>query len=375
MAIRQWLAILLLLTAAPLVHGEDQESADNGADAANGEPPATEAATPPPPPKNPPLPLDLQRGRQIAEQFSQDKEKKATIHWFREGQKNAFLGLYTENYGRDPQGYALILHDNQQHPDWPGIVHYLRSQLPAKGWSTLAISLPNQWKLTDAPPREAGDVVVQPAVQNPDTEAGDAENNNANAAEKEDPKMAPAQEKAADDGTSAPASAAAEPAAQQEISYTQLSVAYPPEEIPNIIQGRLTEALNFLQGRDPMPIIVIAVGTSATFAARQVHTLRMKDIAGLVIVDAMEVEQEGFDVNSDAPGLRIPVLDVVPEFNPRANPEARLRAARREARPSYEQQIISGADGSFAEYEEFLTKAIRGWARRKITDKSRFGYL
>ena len=371
MVIRHWLAIFLLLAAAPQVPAEEQESAVGNTGPANGEEPVP--ATPPPPPKNPPLPLDLQRGRLIAEQFSRDKEKKAAIHWFREGQKDAYLGLYTENYGRDPQGYALILHDNQQHPDWPGIVHYLRSQLPAKGWSTLAISLPNQWQLTEASPRETPAVVVQPAAQT----TGDESEKAAEAAPEKppanSPENRPATEKTA--GTSEAANATTEPPAQPEMTYTQLSVAYPPEEIPNIIQGRLTEALAFLQARDPMPIIVIAVGTSATFAAKQVHNLRMRDIAGLVMVDAMAVTQEGFDVNSDAPGLRIPVLDLVPEFNPRANPEARLRAARREARKSYEQQIISGADGSFTGYEEFATKAIRGWARRKITDKSRFGYL
>ncbi|MDX1692607.1 MAG: DUF3530 family protein [Ketobacteraceae bacterium] len=343
------------------------EEPENDTDPENTAGPAAETAAPPPPPKNPPLPLDLQRGKLLAEEFSRDNEKKASIHWFREGQKQAFLGLYTENYGREPQGYMLILHDNQQHPDWPGLVRQLRTQLPPKGWSTLAISLPVDWRLTDPPPREKDTVIVKPAeAEASDTKADKAANDTTEESS----------EKAPEKNAGKAAKNAGSPAsAQPQLTYTQLSVAYPSNEIPNIIQGRIGEALQFLQARDPMPIVLVAIGTSATYAAKQVHNLRMRDIAGLVIVDPKDVEQEGFDVNSDAPGLRIPVLDLVPEFHPRSDPAARLRRARQESREVYEQQVISGADPEFTGYEDFVTKAIRGWAKRVIIDKKRFGYL
>ena len=360
------LLMSLWLGASGNSYGEDTEQAAEGA----GDAPAADAAAaPPPPPKNPPLPLDLQRGKLLAEQFSQEKEKKASVTWFREGQKDAFLGLYTENYGREPQGYALILHDNQQHPDWPGVVNYLRTQLPATGWSTLSISLPITWQLTDAPPREKPVVMVEtPGNKAPDasseSDPAQAENTMAAATATMDAKAA------AENGANGEPEKPAAP-----VSYTQLSVEYPPEDIPDIIQGRIGDALSFLQGKDPMPIVVIAIGTSATYTAKQVHNLRMKDIAGLVIVDPKAVPLEDFNVSNDAPGLRIPVLDLVPEFFPRTDPAARLRAARREGRQSYEQQIIAGADPGFRGYETVITKAIRGWARRVILDKKRFGYL
>lgn len=375
MAIRQILAtsLLLLLTVSLYsphqtwaIDEENPQAAEAGA--AADVPSDDASATPPPPPKIPPLPLDLQKGQRLAEQFAQREENKTSLQWFREGQKDAFLGLYSENYGREPQGYALILHDNQQHPDWPGLIHYLRSQLPGKGWSTLAISLPDLWHLTDAPPREIGDVVVQPAEAPSNASPGEPEPANSPSPDNDSTTPETTEESNINSNDSGEG-------VSNELTYTQLSVEYPKDEVPGIIQQRVTEALGFLQGRDPMPIIVIAAGSSASVVAKQVHTLRMKDIAGLVIVDAAAISLEGFQVDEDAPGLRIPVLDLVPQFSPKTDPAARLRTARRNASQTYEQQIIRSADSSFAGYEEFVTKAIRGWARRKITGKSRFGYL
>lgn len=368
------LALTLCLCLGSRAWAEDQDATDAGNDTASGSPAEDTAVTPPPPPKNPPLPLDLQKGQRLAQEFAQQEDNKTSLEWFRQGQKDAFLGLYSEHYGREPQGYALILHDNQQHPDWPGLVHYLRTQLPAKGWSTLAISLPDRWQLTAAPPRDNDQVIVQPAATDgsgadaptppaSDTSADSSQDDNATTSN-----TSPAEP--TQDGESG---ISGNPAS--ELTYTQLSVEYAADEVPDIIQQRVTEALGFLQGLDPMPIIVIGMGSSATIVAKQVHTLRMKDIAGLVIVDPARLAEGNFKVEEDAAGLRIPVLDLVPQFNPQADPSARLRSARRSGTQFYEQQIIPGADSSFTAYEEFATKAIRGWARRKITDKSRFGYL
>lgn len=54
----------------------------------------------------------------------------------------AIPALYLEQTTAASQGGALILHDSAQHPDWPRIVHELRTFLPDAGWSTLSISLP-----------------------------------------------------------------------------------------------------------------------------------------------------------------------------------------------------------------------------------------
>ncbi len=50
--------------------------------------------------------------------------------------------LWLEQTTARPQGAALIVHDDGQHPDWPRLIHDLRHHLPDTGWSTLSISIP-----------------------------------------------------------------------------------------------------------------------------------------------------------------------------------------------------------------------------------------
>ncbi len=53
-----------------------------------------------------------------------------------------FFGIYTEA-SDGPTGRAVILlHGMGAHPDWPEVVHPLRTGLPEHGWATLSIQLP-----------------------------------------------------------------------------------------------------------------------------------------------------------------------------------------------------------------------------------------
>ena len=124
-----------------------------------------------------------------------------------------------------------------------------------------------------------------------------------------------------------------------------------------------------------MPIIIIAIGSSATWIAQQAHEMRMKDIAGLVIIDPVKLPDSDTNPNEDVAGLRIPVLDIAPEYNARTPPIERKKNARRQSRKTYEQHIVMGSGPGFSQSEPQVVKKIRGWAKRVILDKSRFGYL
>jgi hypothetical protein len=43
---------------------------------------------------------------------------------------------------QDKQGAILLLHDTEQHADWPEVIHPLRMNLPKAGWYTLSVNLP-----------------------------------------------------------------------------------------------------------------------------------------------------------------------------------------------------------------------------------------
>lgn len=57
-------------------------------------------------------------------------------------EKTDILALFSESKIADLQGGAIILSDLYQTPDWPIIVHNLRTKLPEFGWETLSVQLP-----------------------------------------------------------------------------------------------------------------------------------------------------------------------------------------------------------------------------------------
>lgn len=363
-----------------------QAAAEAEPESPNGAPPAapdTADLAPPPPPRKSPLPLDLQKGEQVAQEIAANKSENTEVHWFREGQEDRFLGLFTPEYGKKAQGYAVILHDNQQHPNWPGVVRALRTQLPQGGWSTLSISLPDQWHIPSPPPLANEDPVATPPPSNdsadseapapePEKETPEPVNEMAAASADIPPPAQDDENAAADAGTPEPNNA------KDSLGFTQLSVEYPLEKTPAIFQERVQEALAYLKAQKPMPIIIVSIGSSATMMAKQTHELRMKDIAGLVVIDPAIIDaipNSEFNPDDDVPGLRIPVLDISPQFNPRSNPKQRKQNAKRLSRTTYEQQTITGSEKSFKGHENQVVKRIRGWAHRVIINKSRFGYL
>ncbi|OMH32163.1 DUF3530 family protein [Motiliproteus sp. MSK22-1] len=61
-----------------------------------------------------------------------------------ETQKESFLGLYQPANDPKPVGGAIILHHDRTSPDWPHLIHALRTRLPDQGWKTLSIAVPEE---------------------------------------------------------------------------------------------------------------------------------------------------------------------------------------------------------------------------------------
>ena len=52
------------------------------------------------------------------------------------------LSIYTPSDTEPARGAAIILHGIGVHPDWPDVIHPLRTRLPEAGWATLAVQMP-----------------------------------------------------------------------------------------------------------------------------------------------------------------------------------------------------------------------------------------
>ncbi len=51
----------------------------------------------------------------------------------------------------EKQGAILLLHDKEQHADWPEVIRPLRMNLPKEGWYTLSVNLPDETRVKSLP--------------------------------------------------------------------------------------------------------------------------------------------------------------------------------------------------------------------------------
>ncbi|MGD8843804.1 MAG: DUF3530 family protein [Gammaproteobacteria bacterium] len=53
-----------------------------------------------------------------------------------------FMGIYTESEQGPADRAVILAHGIGAHPDWPEVIHPLRSGLPESGWATLSVQMP-----------------------------------------------------------------------------------------------------------------------------------------------------------------------------------------------------------------------------------------
>lgn len=295
------------------------------------------ADTPPAPLAIPPIRKETQRSQQLAKHL-QTTDKETQVIWLGSG-KEEFLGLYRPDSSGRPLANIVILHDNLQHPDWPGIIRQLRLKLSSTGWNTLSIALP--------------DYLPKPAKEKTDSPVPDPQSEELDTEATEPPDMMPSA--MPDDSKGA----------IKETPLMDTKVEYESEKVPAIMNERISLAISFIKEKSPLPVVVLCHGLSATLIAKQAQTMLVKDISGLVIIDPVEVTAlKGFDSKLDAMDLRIPVLDIAPEFNPRTAPALRKKNAARLQHKGYRQQVIHGADQDFSNTEAALIKTVRGWGEK-----------
>jgi pimeloyl-ACP methyl ester carboxylesterase len=67
------------------------------------------------------------------------------------------LAIYTPSEIEPARGATIILHGIGVHPDWPDVIHPLRTRLPEAGWATLSLQMPIL-------PNEASDIDYLPLL-------------------------------------------------------------------------------------------------------------------------------------------------------------------------------------------------------------------
>lgn len=315
--------------------------------------------------RKPPVRAELTANRALAQELKLHGLNDNEVLWLGEG-KNQFLGLMTPDFSGLPLGNILILHDNQQHPDWPGTIHALRTELPKNGWSTLSISVPYFDVRVPLPKREEKPTVAQePATaleessnENP---TDDSESKDAEPADNDAPKNPM---ESASDAVEA-REMANQPPTEQDEDKSAPSVEYSKEEIPNIVEQRIQEGIATLQEQSPLPIVIVATGLSATWAINLIANMQSSDIKGLVIIDpVISIGTDNLDIVKNIVNIKIPVLDITPTSGQRSPANQRSRSMKKAGNRLYQQRIIAGSALNFAQQSHQVVMTVRGWWKR-----------
>ncbi len=83
---------------------------------------------------------DLAREQRLAEQ-TVDAILDGEPVWL-QAERHRFLAIFTEPAIQPARGGIILLHGRGMHPDWPNVIHPLRTALAERGWYTLSLQMP-----------------------------------------------------------------------------------------------------------------------------------------------------------------------------------------------------------------------------------------
>ncbi|MBS7664203.1 alpha/beta hydrolase family protein [Pseudomonas lalucatii] len=325
------LALSLLLLGP---HAQGAEQADANAEAAAVPPQETRA------------PL-LERSQADARALERQLPEPQQQHLEADGE--AFLALWRPAHTDAPQGTVILLPGAGESADWPRSVGPLRRKLPASGWHSLSLSLP------DAPSDAA-------ARREPGEPAQDD---------------TPADVPAAGAGDNAPL--AATPAA--ELGSAEAGAAAPTPTAASAprqghavrVLARIDAAVAFAERQQAQPVVLLGHGSGAYWAARYLAERRPAQIRHLLLVAA--AQPPGL-----SPGLEELIADPQPatgdfyyrnQARDRDAAHARLLAGQRQSHPAYSQVALDVLPGNPAIEQEQLFRRLRGWLERQRQGDSR----
>lgn len=258
-----------------------QEPSEEGAEPEAGQSPA------PRPPLRPTRRAQMER---LA--LAQSHE---SVQWLTLGSSD-FLALYQPAFKQEATGTVLMLHDAEQHPDWPGTLSDLRHYLPDMGWSTLAIALPNPD--TPKPPTA---IPAKPRVNAQSSTANeDGTDSEVSANESETDDIFDDEANTVGDGVEIP-------------SEEESELDVPPGKAEEVSIDRIIAAIDFLQQNSEGPVVLYGQGLGATRAGEYLQEVGPTGtISALVFIDAQnQLQLSDFNMVEALNDPNLPVLDLV----------------------------------------------------------------
>jgi hypothetical protein len=274
------------------------------------------------------------------------------------------LAISSPSLIAEKKGAVLLLHDKEQHADWPEVIHPLRKKLPKSGWFTLSVNLPDETRV-QIPERslqvKAFDQVLMSASLKSNLESGartrnkPVENEPAESVESDTLKTeitAPAQ---SNDEESVDIDLAAEQKRPDlnKIPYAVRSLSH------------MEKAYEYLQSQNYQNVVVIAYGHSAELAFQYIkdHQTEVNSPGfALVLIEPFLPESYLIDLSEWlGKDFKAPILEIIDRNNMKAVEDAENRkySVLRTGAKQYRQILLSVSNNDI--YDENLTRRVRAW--------------
>jgi hypothetical protein len=244
----------------------------------------------------------------------------------------SFLALWKPANVDEPKGAVVIVPGAGESADWPNAVGPLRNKLPDVGWASLSLTLPDAY--------ENG--VFARAAEAPATD-------DKTAADKD-------KAKAPDPAASAEADAAA--AAAQAAAQVERDKATAEK-----IFARIDSAVTFAQQNKAHSVVLLGHGTGAYWAARYMSERPAPAVQKLVMVTAVQTNQQTPTLLQLLPTLKVPTADFVNRelAVPRQQAKDRLDVSKRIKNARFTQVALNAIPGNTAGEQDQLFRRVRGW--------------
>lgn len=350
---------------------------------ANGD--ASETKPTPARQKLDPQARQLYEMEQLAKRHEQTGQEQEELLWLGEGEER-FLSIYQAAAQPLPQGAALILHGNKQHPRWPQTMSVLSDSLAQHGWTTLSLSLPVAY-----PEKHPERPEPIPTSDMTDTESKMAEGDKSGTessskdAGEESPAMMDKTTEPAENSTPSPNTINDSEMAPSTPMMAEEAQSEPYRAEEQALQ-RLGLVYDYLRQQGLLNMVIISEGNAALRASQLLQSIPQAQpsrpgarvagpVAAIIMINAQNKRPN--DPDSDlAAQLKSPDLPMLDLYfgNAKSTVNAAKRRklhAQREGYRVYRQQRIPQLNNQLSLGENRLSKTVRGFLAKHARGKAK----
>jgi len=254
----------------------------------------------------------------------------------------SFLALLLPAARAKTAGTVILAPGDGESADWPNVIAPVRQALPAFGWQTISLSLPDPYDPVVAIERD-----TSPA----DTDA------QANSEQAPPPVTggsgtAPAAPTQAEAGSGEPAQAAVAPSDPEAAANAQATR----------VLARIAAGIDLALQQGAGPIVLVGHGTGAYWAARYLAEKEPAEVKQLALIDAREPQGLPPRLDATMGKTDLQIADLVHRPGP-ATQRRKDRAAQK-ANKNYRQIELPVIPGDRAAEQEQTVRRLRAWLDR-----------